>query len=379
MKKTYRKKAQVSFEMVMIFTIIFFTFIGFLAIIKTKIFDITDEGDYLAMQNFGENIKSEVILASQVHNNYIRWFDIPYRLNNKEYRAYIRGDILDIELLELDEPIKTYTTILPIKVKGGFIEELKHNYTDHCITKNNFDGVRIGRNQVALELYDFSGNPIEEFEGYGNVRAGSRFYVYVRLGCVEDIRGVQFTLSFDNNVVKYIGHEVIDAETGEDNPLFMKILGTDPRGLPMRNLHPPTYALWYMDENNVESVHPRLEDYFPVFAMGGEPIGPKQGRDLARISVGFVARDCGTGIGNVAKLTFQALDVPGEEETLIQFDPEFNPDAYNTIESSLELNYISSSLKLDENLLVYDCKTLSRTIEPLPDTKVDARIRVLPQ
>ncbi|MBN2423291.1 hypothetical protein JXB41_08770 [Candidatus Woesearchaeota archaeon] len=357
--------------MIVIFTLIFIAFLGFLVMINSTITDITEEEDYAAMRNFAENIKNEVILATQVHDNYLRRFHVPADLNGKEYNAYLRGDILDIELKESYEITKTYTTALPVEVKGGFIEDKTQNLTDHCITKNNFDGVRIARNQVSLELYDLNGLPIQSEEEFTSLSKGKTFYVYARMSCVEDIRGVQFTISFDENKIKHIGHSVIDRTTGEENPLFGEIIGSGnkPEGLDFSNFKPPVTAIAYMDPEN--SAEDNAEPY-PLFYMSGELAYPEKGDDLARITIGFIARDCGTGVGNIAKIKFQVKSDAEEGNTLIQFDPEFNPDLYSLINPE-----IPDQVLLEDNLLVYDCKTLEKNIEALPDTKVNAKLRII--
>ncbi|MBT4648259.1 class III signal peptide-containing protein, partial [archaeon] len=156
MKKINYNKAQVSAEFILIFTVVLSSFLLFLNIINSRLGEVQEQKEYILMQTLASNIKEEIILATQVHNNYIRRFSIPLNINTKDYNMYIEKNELKIDLYDAGnyegEPSKTVYAVLPIDVKGGFVEEKDENTLDHCVTKNQFDGIRISRNQVSLDI-----------------------------------------------------------------------------------------------------------------------------------------------------------------------------------------------------------------------------------
>jgi len=368
-------RSQVSFEMTTIFVLIFIAFVGFLVIVKDIVSDIRDEEDYETMRNFAESIKNEVNLASQVQDNYLRSFNIPLKLNGRDYVAYIDGDILDIILYDHGFQIKNYTTTLPVIVKGGFVEDKDADFLDHCITKSKSDGIRIARNQVALELRDINGGTRTD----NTIARGNYFWAYARVSCVEDIRGVQFTLRFDSTKLEYVSHEVIDSTGLDDNPLFLEMAGLNPEGLDFRGavFAPPHTAIDYWDPLNGVVESPancegrtggmNLKPY-PLYMDTGQKTSECEGTDMARITVGFVAKDCGTGTGNVARIKFQVKTGAPSGLTTIQFDPDFSPAEYSLVIPDLNQ---PTKPRLDSDVVVYDCVTLSPDLEALPDTRVN--------
>ena len=86
------KKAQISFEFIMIFTLILAAVIGFIVIINSRLSDISEQQEDLLMKNLANNIKSEVILASSVNNNYFRRFEVPVKISGRNYRIDLNFD-----------------------------------------------------------------------------------------------------------------------------------------------------------------------------------------------------------------------------------------------------------------------------------------------
>ncbi|MEM4397496.1 MAG: hypothetical protein QW757_02625, partial [Candidatus Woesearchaeota archaeon] len=125
------KKLQISFEFIIIFGIVFIVLTGFILIIKTKISEINDEKEYQEVISLINNIKTEILIASSVNNNYYRKFELPNKINGYEYNLILNNELLDLNLFEKFQSKtkerkikKTYNTILPFYVKGGFSEKI---------------------------------------------------------------------------------------------------------------------------------------------------------------------------------------------------------------------------------------------------------------
>jgi hypothetical protein len=272
------RKSQISFEFILIFTIVFMALMAFLYIMNTRIAEITDEQDYLIMQNLANNIKNEIALAASVSNNYLREFDIPAYLRGSRYRMVITDSDLTIRMLDSS---KEYYTVFPVEVKGNFVEDITPDVTSHCITKNEYDGIRIARNQASITSTKES------------VSEGEEFDVYVSLNCVKKIIIMQASISYDSDVLDFVSYEIITRHThAGDNPLFSDKL----------------LEIYYINR-------------FPFYNYPGEP-AIKDGR----FTFGFSGKDCTTGSGNVAKLKFKAISVPHTGYTSIEFDPTIGTD-----------------------------------------------------
>ena len=306
------KKTQISVEFIIIFTLVFFALIGFIYIINIRLSDISEKQELMLMRNLANNIKSEVIIASSVNNNYLRRFDIPTKIKGKEYNMSIDNDELIIELIENDHVVREYFTVFPVHVKGTFVEDINYETTDHCITKNDFDGIRIARNQVSL---DTNHTKIDQEES---------FYVMISLNCVEDIRSVRFVIKYDPDKLELIRNsvEAITRYNYRDlNPLFDDVLSETP------------YA------GKVSGV------------IGKKFIDAAEGR----FTYGYIARECGSGSGNIARLSFQVLSDADPGKTSIEFDPDFK----------------------ERNLIVLDCFTNAETREGVPDSRKNLNIEII--
>jgi hypothetical protein len=265
------KKTQISIEFVLIFALVFIALTGFLYIINQRISQISESHELLIMKDLANNIKNEVILASTVNNNYIRRFDIPSFINGKKYSMMIKNNELTINLFEEDMKTRTYFTVFPVSVKGGFIDDITINTTQHCITKNNYEGIRIARNQVSL------------VPGTETVKKNSNFNITVNLNCVQNMKSAQFTIRFNASQVQIIPSGItpltILNKKGQNalfNDFLLELSYTDPE---------------YMD------------------IPGGI------------FTYGFIATECETGSGEIVRIPFRVTDAmnPGEQIT-IDFD-----------------------------------------------------------
>ncbi len=305
------KKTQISVEFIIIFSLVIFALIGFIYIMNIRLSDISERQEFLLMRNLANNIKNEVIIASSVNNNYLRRFDIPTTIKGKDYNMSINdNDELLIELIENNRIVREYFTVFPVPVKGTFVEDINFETADHCITKNDFDGIRIARNQVSLDTNS------------SRFSQGDIIEVMVSLNCVEDIKSVQFTIKYDSEKLELIINSVepITRYNYRDlNPLFDDVLSETP------------YA------GKISSV------------VGLKFVEP------GRYTYGYIARECASGSGNIARLSFQVNPTADPGRTSIEFDPDFK----------------------ERNLIVLDCFTNTETREGIPDSRKSFDIEIV--
>jgi len=300
-------------ELVLIFAFILTVFIALMGALSTQFSQLSKEKDQAALDTLANVIRNEVFLATQVSNNYIRKFELPSRLNGREYSLSIDdGDLLVIQ----NEDSLLSTTLLPVLVKGGFIGEIEPGQLEHCITKSQFDGIRISKNQASVEpnLTD-SGD-----DGIPDIAAGETFWVYVRVNCLEDVKAIQFVLQFDQEKLAFLDEQV----------LYQK----DARG-----------QFVFTAEN-------------PFFPREFDGITGRAGRsvqfwdpDAGTVGLVFIAQEAGSGSGNLARLQFRA---EGEGRAAIAFHPQHE----------------------DKNLVLLDIKTGKETKKGLPPSKIGAELMV---
>ena len=313
------KKSQISFEFIMIFSLILISLVILMYMVNQRLSGIDEQQEDLLMQNLANNIISEVELASSVNNNYLRRFSIPPVINGKDYTMNIEDNILYIKIYENDLQVNYMDTALPVPVKGTFIEEITFNTTEHCITKTRYDGIRIARNQAGLDT------------SVKKVSPGQKFSVVVSLNCVENIRSTQFTIKYDSTIFKVLKNSDFRPITQQNSPgsnaLFESLL--------------PSVYFDFTDKY----LTPPSTDY------------PYNDPDIARHTYAFIGSNCASGSGLVANITFEVkspLPPSHPAQTVIQFDPDF----------------------LDSELLVLDCTTNKYTKEGLPDSKTSVKINI---
>lgn len=320
----FHRRAQISMEFIMIFALILTAFVGFLSIAQMKVTDISEEKEDLLIRTLANSIKKEVVLATQVHNNYIRRFKLPLKLNDRDYNMYIVRDELIIELYdESGNILQTGYAILPTEVKGGFVEDKDPETLDHCITKSRFDGVRIARNQVSLDV-DTTGFDLNS-AGNPKIPEGALFDVYARINCVKDIKSLQFTIKYDPDYLKLVNVMSLDAKNS-DSWFFRNSL-----------------IVFNFTEDAVSTANGNLQY-----------ISDTDGR----YTYSTIGEECSSGSGNVARLRFRTLGGSGSTNTSIGFDPDFNTAP-------------------DLNIVVLDCSTSHTTLRSLPSTDVEALVEII--
>lgn len=272
------KKSQIAMEFIMIVSLVFLVFIGFLAMMYNQFSDLNERKDYSTMFNLANLIKNEVLISSKVHDNYIRRFEIPFTVNGNGYKIDLEKDVLVIT----NEDNLSTTIILPVEVKGGFIEKNKKGQMEHCITKNKHDGVRISRNQASIELEEDAFLKDRDGDGILDIPAGDEFYSYVRLNCLDNIQTVGFSLELTN----------LDYEIGSYELLYQY----DEFGVFQDFINP-----FFYNQPNEASV---LEQWSP----------PK-----LTFSIPQKSGQASSGSGNIVKLWLKALS-PGTAK--IEFVPD---------------------------------------------------------
>lgn len=178
----------------MIVSLVFLFFTGFLALTHSQYADLNEKKSYAAMTDLANSIRNEVMMATKVHNNYIRNFEIPYKINGKDYHILLEKDVITIT----NEDNASVTIVLPTDVKGKFIERTELGQLKHCITKNELDGIRISRNLASIELEQDALLKDSNNDGILDIPAGNEFYAYVRMNCLDNIQTVGFTLQLNN-------------------------------------------------------------------------------------------------------------------------------------------------------------------------------------
>jgi hypothetical protein len=313
------KKAQISVEFIMIFTLVFAAVIGFIVIINSRLTDIKNDQDVLIMKDLASNIKSEIALAASVNNNYLRRFSIPSRLEGREYKIALTTDELSIKMLEGGITVNDYFTILPVPVKGGFIENIDINSTEHCITKNDFDGIRIARTQASLDV-DTSNMTLTESIV---LKKGDEFGVFFSLNCVQDIRSARFTVRYNDSIF-----EIDKAKT---EPITM-------------------------DNNN--KLNPLFPDLVTELFYEGKDLGESYSYlpfiTDTRYTYSFIGSECSSGSGNIASMRFKVKNDAPAGKAEISFDDTFK----------------------GQEIVVLDCKTNKLTQDSVPTSRKNAVVWV---
>jgi len=185
------KKNQVLLEFVIISAVALLILVVFLGILKDNLNRVADEKDKVAMQNLGNAIRNEVILASQVHDNYVRRFEIPLSLNSNPYALTLHPSGMSIWM----ESNKSHFVAFPHDVQGKFLSENEPDFLDYCISKNA-DDIRISRNQVSLE------NSVGK--NSFDVADGGEITLYVRANCIFNLQSLEFELHYSpENMTDY--------------------------------------------------------------------------------------------------------------------------------------------------------------------------------
>ena len=119
-----QNKSQISFEFIMIFSLVFFALSGFIYVINDRMNEISVKQEELIMKSLADSIINEIVLASSFNNNYMRRFDVPVKLFGQDYNMSIEDNFIHIEVIENGNVRIEHFAAFPIHVKGSFIDEI---------------------------------------------------------------------------------------------------------------------------------------------------------------------------------------------------------------------------------------------------------------
>ncbi len=360
----------------MIFALALAVLLLFLKIAYDRINEISEQEDYVHMYNLADAIRREVLLASQVHTNYLRRFELPNTINGKNYTIRLLDDNalykqgIEINLTEINgRVLRSDFYTLPVDTKGQFSTSINEEVLEHCVTKSDYDNIRISRNQASIEFVALDNNHDGTFEydhtnirerinnGKLQVNAGAIVEVVVRLNCVENVQAIQFTLGFENL-------EYVDIEGDSSTHINGNIVTLLQRLGDVHIRNPP----FNMDVQSSEfAFFKRIFDEIEYEGKVGagnngqhnywDPTNT-DGDALSTISGGMIAYDFQTGSGDLAKIRFEVTGTSGDTASIV-FDPDFE-----------------QSNGLSGNLVILDTSTGHTTTVGLPTSKVGAYLDI---
>ena len=79
------KKSQVSVEFIVAVSIMFFIFVGFTAIMSTRLIELQEEKYYQQLMDVGSDAAKEIRVASLVEDGYERTFVVPLKAEGMGY------------------------------------------------------------------------------------------------------------------------------------------------------------------------------------------------------------------------------------------------------------------------------------------------------
>ena len=343
-------------EFVTIFLFVVLIFSVFLSITTKKLGEIADERDYVFMRDLAENIKKEVIIASQVQDNYFRKFELPPNINGRNYTINISNNELGIYL-----PDKSYYAVLPQDVKGSFAPDLNKDTLKHCITKNSWDGIRISLNQVSIEYAQIENgvdnglainNPDKwinvddlddiyfDDDGFLKLEKDQYFAVYVRINCVENIRTIRTVIDTEPEFAEMKGMEYIFREK-TPNTISSEFFGN----VPVVDVPNPFFRRFSLITKHGSGDRSDLNKCGEDYCLWNDI-------NEGRYTFNLFTLTCEDGSGNIYKLIYQATANSGAFE--IGFDPN-----YVHVESS--------------NVMAIECGKPGFSSDVVPSTKVAAK------
>ena len=99
MKTGKRNKAQFAIEFIVLISFMFIIFLGFTAVITSKILDAKDSGRQQTAEDIAALAKNEIDLARSVSDGYNRTFNLP---------AAIEGNSFNISIIDNRELVVNY-------------------------------------------------------------------------------------------------------------------------------------------------------------------------------------------------------------------------------------------------------------------------------
>ena len=127
MKACKRNKAQFAIEFVVLIAFMFIIFLGFTAVITSKILDAGESGRQQTAEDIATLAKNEIDLARSVSDGYVRTFNLPATIEGNSYDISIIGN-RELVVKYFD---KEYVLFLQGNVRGNI------NSGENTIRKEN--------------------------------------------------------------------------------------------------------------------------------------------------------------------------------------------------------------------------------------------------
>ena len=127
MKACKRNKAQFAIEFVVLIAFMFIIFLGFTAVITSKILDAGESGMQQTAEDIATLAKNEIDLARSVSDGYVRTFNLPATIEGNSYDISIIGN-RELVVKYFD---KEYVLFLQGNVRGNI------NSGENTIRKEN--------------------------------------------------------------------------------------------------------------------------------------------------------------------------------------------------------------------------------------------------
>ena len=111
------KKSQISMEFLFLVAFVFIASFGFILAAGIQLDHFSDERNKETVEDFGNSLKTELSLASVVHDGYYREFRLPEKINDKlDYTVTVKNTTL---IVSTDEYY--YNSIIP-NTQGHFVK-----------------------------------------------------------------------------------------------------------------------------------------------------------------------------------------------------------------------------------------------------------------
>lgn len=127
MKACRRNKAQFAIEFIILIAFMFTIFLGFTAVITSKILDARESGKQQTAEDIATLAKNEIDLARSVSDGYTRTFNLPATIEGNSYGI----SIIDNRELVVKYLDKEYVLFLEGNVRGNI------NSGENTIRKEN--------------------------------------------------------------------------------------------------------------------------------------------------------------------------------------------------------------------------------------------------
>ena len=110
-----RTKAQFAIEFIVLIAFMFLIFVGFIAVITTKIIEAKENERQGIVEDIATLVKNEIDLAKSVTDGYLRTFNLPSRIEGNTYSV----EMLDNRELVVNYIDKEYVLFLQGNIQGN--------------------------------------------------------------------------------------------------------------------------------------------------------------------------------------------------------------------------------------------------------------------